>query len=191
MHKPIASGLLAAALLAGGCASPLVNVNLNVVGEQTALEKQVLGAYRSLGEDLMVYSSVRGVDESGALKVPPAATDSQRAACAAMRNRDYNRDDIRKLLRAGAAAEGNDGFLIVRKEFGDGPAGALTHDQILKLADEENTDRKAILKRLMETTPNLAEDQRGKVGKIFAGLNRESAPGGAWIQDDDGAWRRQ
>jgi len=179
---------LCAAILAG-CGGSLVNVKLNVVGEQTALEKQVLGTYRSLGEDLMVYSSVRGVDPSGELKVPPKATESQKAACAAMRNRQYNRDDIERILKAGIAGEGKDGLLVLRS------AGTkleeLDVEQIGRLVREENSDRVAILDRLIKTAPDVKEEHRSRVAWIFAGLNQEAAPAGAWVQDEGGNWRKK
>lgn len=191
MKKSYACVTLAATLLAAGCASSLLNVNVNVVGEQTALEKQVLGAYKSLGEDLMIYSSVRGVDESGALKTPPPATDSQKAACAAMRNREYNRDDIQRILAAGIAGESNDGQLLERKEAALSSIEGLTADQVRKLIQEENGDRKVIIDRLVATTPNLTTDQRSQVRTIFAQLNHEIAPAGTWLQNQDGSWRRK
>lgn len=191
MKKTYVCGMLAAALFAAGCASSLVNVNLNVVGEQTALEKQVLGTYKSLGEDLMIYSSVRGVDESGSLKTPPTSTDSQRASCAAMRNREYNRDDIQRILAAGIAGEGIDGQLVVRREAASETIEGLTRDQIIKLVTEENGDRRVIVERLAATTPNLTAEQRVQVGGIFAQLNHEIAPAGAWLQNQDGSWRRK
>ncbi|MEI6970938.1 MAG: DUF1318 domain-containing protein [bacterium] len=183
--------LLAVSLSSAGCISSLFNVNLNVVGEQTALEKQVLGTYKSLGEDLMVYSSVRGVDESGSLKTPPASTDSQRAACTAMRNRDYNRDDVQRILAAGIAGEGKDGQLIARKEAGSETVEGLTREQVIKLVEEENGDRRVVVERLATTTPNLTSEQRAQVGSIFAQLNHEIAPAGTWLQNQDGSWRRK
>lgn len=191
MKKLCACGMPAAMLIAAGCASSLVNVNLNVVGEQTALEKQVLGTYKSLGEDLMIYSSVRGVDEGGSLKTPPPATDSQRAACAAMRNREYNRDDIQRILAAGIAGEGNNGQLVVRTESAPESIEGLTRAQVLKLIEEENGDRRVVIERLAATTPNLTGEQRQQVGSIFAQLNHEIAPAGAWLQNADGSWRRK
>ena len=191
MRLPPIRIIPAVILVAAGCAGPLANVNLNVVGEQTALEKQVLGTYKSLGEDLMIYSSVRGVDETGALKVPPKATDSQRAACQAMRNREYNRDDIVKMLASGIAGEGNDGFLVIRGEVKADAIEGLTADQVGKLVEEENANRRTILDRLVETTPDLGKDQRVQVGRIFAGLNQETAPAGAWLQNDNGTWRKK
>lgn len=190
MKKSHVFGILAATLVAAGCSS-LLNVSLNVVGEQTALEKQVLGTYKSLGEDLMIYSSVRGVDESGALKTPPASTDSQRAACAAMRNREYNRDDIRRILAAGVAGEGNDGRLVLRKEAATETVEGLTRAQVLELIEEENADRMVIVERLAATTPNVTGAQRTQIGGVFAQLNHEIAPAGTWLQNPDGSWRRK
>lgn len=191
MKKSYICIMLASTLIATGCASSLVNVSLNVVGEQTALEKQVLGAYKSLGEDLMIYSSVRGVDESGSLKTPPAATDSQRAACAAMRNREYNRDDIQRVLASGIAGEGNNGQLVLRKEAAAETIEGLTGAQVRKLIDEENVDRCLIIERLAATTPGLTGDQRAQIGLIFAQLNHEIAPAGTWLQNQDESWRRK
>lgn len=185
------AAMLVALALAAGCGGSLVNVNLNVVGEQTALEKQVLGTYRSLGEDLMIYSSVRGVDPEGGLKVPPQATASQRAACDAMRNRQYNRDDIDRLRRAGLAGEGRDGMLALRPEQAGQGLEELTAAQVTALIEEENRDRRAVLDRLIETTPGVTGAQRASVAWIFAGLNQDAAPAGAWVQNEDGSWRRK
>jgi len=191
MQLKLNHAILAAMLLSSGCASSLFNVNLNVVGEQTALEKQVLGTYKSLGEDLMIYSSVRGVDEGGALKTPPPATASQRAACLAMKNREYNRDDVIRILRAGIAGEANTGLLTARAEAAALAIEGLTREQVMKIIDEENRDRAAVIERLVATTPGISKEQTVQVGRIFAGLNQDVAPGGAWIQNEDETWRRK
>jgi hypothetical protein len=183
--------VLTALLLLGGCRAPLVSVNLNVVGEQTALEKQVLGTYRELGENLMIYSSVRGVNPDGSLKTPPPATDSQRAAFEAMRSREFNRDDVEQILAAGIAGEGRDGLLRLQPEPAFQTVPTLTPDQILAVIEEENRDRRAILARLVGTTPGLTPEQELDVALIFAGLNQETAPSGAWIQDASGTWRQK
>lgn len=179
--------LLAAALLAAGCGR-LFDVNLFVVGEQTALEKQVLGTYSALGEDLLVHASVRGVAEDGSLKVPPPATASQRAAFDAMRNREYNRDDVDALLAAGIVGEGIDGMLAPRPE----PHGVvdLTAEERTRAVEEENRDRVAVLARLVETS-GTGEADRAAVAAIFAGINRDAAPRGAWVERAAGQWSRK
>lgn len=182
-------GLTVPILMLAGCAKSLFNVNFFVVGEQTSLEKQVLGTYGALGEDLLLYSSVRGVDEEGGLKTPPPATDSQQAAFAAMRNREYNRDDVNALLTAGLVGESQTGLLEWRDRNATLPPD-LTLDQAERIVDEENRDRGNVLGRLMATVPGIDDASRKEVGRIFAGLNKELAPPGAWIQKEDGSWGR-
>lgn len=179
--------LLAAIALATatGCTGNLFGLNLFIVGEQTSLEKQVLGTYSALGEDLLVYSSVRGVDPNGRIAPRPETTESQRAAFAAMRNREYNRDDIDRMLASKVAGESNTGTLVRR----DGSAAAIgfSDADIDRLIGEENTDRDAVLKRLMETS-GTTDAQRAEVAWIFARLNQDSAPANTWVQRRDGTW---
>lgn len=184
--KRASAFLLAAVLLAAtGCTGRLFDFNLFIVGEQTSLERQVLGNYSALGENLMIYSSVRGVDEDGNLRPPPPATTSQRAAFDAMRNREYNRDDVDLLLRTSYAGERNDGLLEVRDD--SVPIARLTREQIDAVIAEENADRTTILDRLIQTTPG-AEDEPDEVRWIFARLNQDAAPAGTWVQDRRGRW---
>jgi hypothetical protein len=187
--KGMSLALAMAALALSGCNRPLFGVNFFVVGEQTSLERQVLGTYGALGEDLLIYSSVRGVDEEGNLRTPPPRTESQEAAFAAMRNRDYNRDDVDAMLGAGLVGEGRNGLLEWRDRSAALPPG-ITLDQAERIVAEENRDRGVVLERLMATVPGIDASGRQEVERIFAGLNRELAPSGAWVQADDGSWSR-
>lgn len=178
----------AVALATTGCGK-LFDFRLQIVGEQTSLERQVLGTYGALGEDLLAYSSVRGVAPDGSLVLPPPATDSQRAAFAAMRNREYNRDDIDRLLAAGALGESRTGAIEVRDEALLATPG-LAADEARVIIEEENNDRATILGRLIETTGG-ADANRAEVEWIFAKLNIDRAPAGAWVQDRAGNWSRK
>lgn len=166
----------------------LFNVDLLVVGGPTALEKQVLGSYQTLGSDLLAYSSVRGVAPDGSLQVPPPTTDSQAAALRAMQNRTYNRDDVDRLLAADVFGEGRDGLLIVRNKPTTEIDG-ISPEIALQIADEENADRAILIERLMTTVPGVRENQKGEVAWIFATLNQEAAPAGSNYQDRNGIWR--
>lgn len=181
--------MLAIAAIGAGCGGPFFGVNLFVVGEQTSLEKQVLGTYSALGEDLLVYSSVRAVAPDGSLATPAPATDSQQAAFQAMRNREYNRDDIERMLRLGVVGEENTG-LLGERDFTI-PVPNLETADVRRLVDEENADRRAILERLGATALTPGEDRRAEVAWIFARLNQDAAPVGAWIQDRTGNWGRK
>ena len=189
-HRPLALMLLGAcAALSPGCQARLFDVNLFIVGEQTSLEKQVLGSYNALGENLLVYSSVRGVDQDGELRELPPATDSQRAAFAALRNREYNADDVQAILAAGLAGEGRDAMLQWREE--PRAIGLISAEDARRIVVEENADREVLLARLMQTTPGAAPTDEAEVRWILAGLNAGAAPAGAWIQGRDGTWRRR
>lgn len=180
--------MLAILAFSTGCGR-LFDVNLFFVGEQTSLERQVLGTYSALGEDLLIYSSVRGVDPDGSLRPAPETTESQRAAFAAMRNREYNRDDIDRLLAGGFIGEDNRGMLQMQSTGSSDTLQSLSTDQVAELIAEENGDRQVILARLVETSPGVTDEQLPQVFWIFASLNQDAAPAGSWIQDRAGNWR--
>lgn len=181
--------LAVAVLGTAGCSGRLFDIQLFIVGEQTSLEKQVQGTYSALNSNLLMYSSVRGVDENGDLVTPPPVTDSQQAAFEAMRNREYNLDDVQLLLRNGVVGEARDGLLEVR-DLSASVAG-LDQDAMQAIIDEENGDRQTILERLRQTTSadDMADEQRTEeIGWIFAQINQDRAPEGAFVQDRAGRW---
>lgn len=178
-------------LLAGGssgCTRPFLGINLFVVGERTALERQVLGTYEQLGRDLTAYASVRGVNPDGSLSPPPEVTESQAGALQAMNNRRYNRDDVEQLLLGQVVGEGRDG-LLVRLMDPLVPTPELSVEFMRELIAEENADREVLLARLMETTPGATPEDEEAVAWVFAGLNHDNAPEGSLVQRRDGVWR--
>lgn len=180
--------LFAAPVLFGACSGPFLGINLQVVGEKTALERQVLGTYEEIGRDLSAYASVRGVNPDGTMRTPPRTTDSQAEVLQAFSNRKYNRDDLDTLLTNGIVGEGMDGMLAA-------PGAEAATDSSLnpalvsELISEENRDRAVIIERLMKTTPGVTEVDRAEVGWIFATLNQELAPAGARLQTKTGEWK--
>lgn len=184
------AGLVLCTLLATGCGGRLLGINLVVVGEQTALERQVLGTFEEIGTNLAAFSSVRAVDAEGNLVEPPPMTESQANVMRALSNRRYNRDDLDILLSTGIIREGNDGFVSYVEGLypEDSPLGAAVTEQVVK---EENDDRLVLLDRLVETTPGVTEADRSEVAWIFARLNQDAAPAGSLVQNRDGEWRRK
>ena len=51
-----------------GCSEKLVDVNVTIVDQKTALENQILGSYEELGNEVLLLASVRSLDEEGKLK---------------------------------------------------------------------------------------------------------------------------
>lgn len=187
--QAIPACLLMMALLfpLSGCGGRLFGVDLVFVGEQTALERQVLGTYEEIGRDLATFASVRAVDPDGNIVEPPPMTASQTEVMQALNNRRYNRDDVDVLLASRVMREGNDGMVSINPDAPE--AWPLQERMVQQIVEEENRDRDVILARLMRTTPGVQEGDREEVAWILATLNHQAAPPGSLVQDRDGSWR--
>ena len=93
------------AVLISGC----VSAKINVVGERTALENQILGSYEELDRDMQLLASVRAVDAQGKTHQPQSYTQERRQAILARQTQQFNRDDIDELKQAGCIGETQDG----------------------------------------------------------------------------------
>jgi len=184
------AGLLAGALatiLLSACFGKLLDVNVTVIDQKTALENQILGSYEELGNDMMLLASVRSVDESGKLKTVPEIPPGKRKAIRAMQRKEFNRDDIANFKKLGCVGEGNDGllaFIEVEKTRTD-PKFKKFAQAIIQ---EENEDRLITLNRIVATNENFSEGDLPKVRKISASLNRDNAKPGEKIQTESGEW---
>jgi hypothetical protein len=92
----------------------------------------------------------------------------------------------------GLAGEGSDGLLSARGEIAD------RKDQ--RTLDDENADRKVVIKGLARATVQAqglpaSEDNLNQVmdsaRATFAGLRRDKAKPGWWIQMPDGSWKKK
>jgi hypothetical protein len=170
-----------------GCAEKLVDVNVTIVDQKTALENQILGSYEELGNEVLLLASVRSVDEEGKLKPVIEVPKGKRKALRAMQRQEFNRDDIREFKNTLCAGEGNDGLL----KYFENEHTLKDSDYkkfVVAILQEENEDRLTILQRIVATNENFSEKDLPKVQKISASLNRDNAHAGEKIQSDDGAW---
>ncbi|HVO30672.1 MAG TPA: DUF1318 domain-containing protein [bacterium] len=183
---------LSGALLLTGCfhkITGLVDVNVQVVDEKTLLERQILGQYQGLEKDLVLAASVRSVDTNGRLVPLPDYPPGQRKALEALRIREFYRDDVDTFKKDGTVGEGKDGYLTKRDEAAK--LDAKRKELLETVMNAENGARRALIDRIMETNETLTANDRGKVEKVFAQMNRDSAKDGEWIQGDDGAWTKK
>jgi uncharacterized protein YdbL (DUF1318 family) len=100
--------------------------------------------------------------------------------------------DVDKLRDRGAVGESKNGLLVVRE-------GILSPaDQ--KLVDQENENRKTIIKGMAKAIIRINRDQENEanLNKVmpqsaeqFAGIRRDSAKKGWWIQDPSGNWSKK
>ena len=169
-------------LILGCSAKPEINVTL--IGEKTALEEQILGNYKSIGNDVWLIASVRSEDQDKK-KVP--LSPGQKAAIEAYQSREFNKDEIDELKQQGIAGENSHGYLeIISKNKLE--ADAQESDYIEKLVEGENKDRKVIMTRIISASQNLSEGDFDKVEEVFADMMRKEAKKGEWIQLSDGKW---
>jgi len=174
-------------LFFNACSGKLVDVNITVVDQKTALENQILGSYEELGNDMALLASVRSVDETGKLQTVPKIPPGKMKAVRAMQRKEFNRDDIENFKRIGCAGEGNDGLLVffdVDKTQKD----RRFKEFVQAIIKEENEDRLVTLQRIVATNENFSEADLPKVQKIYASLNRDNAKPGERIQTENGTW---
>ena len=170
-----------------GCAEKLVDVNVTIVDQKTALENQILGSYEELGNEVLLLASVRSVDEEGKLKPVIEVPKGKRLALKAMQRQEFNRDDILEFKSTLCVGEGNDG----RLKYFENERTLKDSDYkkfVVAILKEENEDRLTILERIVATNENFSDKDLPKVQKISASLNRDNAHAGEKIQSDDGAW---
>lgn len=174
-------------LTLAGCSGKLVDVNVTIVDQKTALENQVLGSYEALGNDVLLLASVRSVDEEGKLKPAVEVPKGKMLALRALQRQEFNRDDIQEFKTTLCAGEGNDGMLkfFENDRTKTDPQYKVFVETIIA---EENKDRLTILKRIVATNENFTADDLPKVQIISASLNRDNAKPGEKIQQETGDW---
>ena len=174
-------------LVLAGCGGKLVDINVTIVDQKTALENQILGSFEELSNEVLLLASVRSIDEEGKLKPVTEIPKGKLRALRAMQRQEFNRDDIQEFKQTLCAGEGSDGTL----KFFDN-ARTKTDAKFKEFAEaiiaEENEDRLIILQRIVATNENFTEQDLPKIRKISASLNRDNAKPGEKIQQENGDW---
>jgi hypothetical protein len=185
---------LAALLLLGGCT--LAKVDVNVVGERTSLENQVLGTYNSLSEELLLVASVRGVSPTGTIEAPPRRSPEQQDATRALETIAFHADDLDAFKRLGWAGENREGLIspFPREVPKNLPrelqsfATLYTEAEFRQVIDEVNQSREVLMQRVVQTNENFTARDLPAIRKVFAKINRQNSAPGTRVQADDGTW---
>lgn len=180
-------------LISMGCT--LAKVDVNLVGERTALENQVLGSYNALSDDVLLVASVRGVDPSGKIKTPPRKSREYQNAVTAMETLAFHEDDVDAFKRLAWVGENNLGVLTMfpmnrEKAPDDLQAFAARYpaDEFLSVVKQVNRAREVVMMRVVETNADFTEKDLPQIKRVFAKLNREKALPGEKLQKEDGSW---
>jgi len=180
-----------------GCT--LAEVQVNVVSERTALENQVLGSYNSLGQEMLLVASVRGVDPLGKIETPPRKSQGYKDAIEAMQTLAFHADDVEAFKRLGWTGENNQGFLTpfpIKKAFPIKGASQNLKELAARYPEKEfaaviqqvNTARDVVMKRVVEINEDFTTNDLPKIRRVFGNINRENALPGEKIQKEDGSW---
>ena len=189
--KRLAAAFVLVAL--SGCT--LAEVKVNVASERTSLENQILGSYNSLSEETLLVASVRGVDPLGRIQTPPRVSREKQDAVAAMQVLSFHADDVDAFKRLGWAGEDNQGLLrafgISRDKAPDDLkdfAARYRDQEFQAVLAEVNRAREVVMRRAVETNPNLTQADLPKVRAVFAKLAADTARPGDRLQASDGNW---
>jgi len=156
---------------------------VQITGEKTALENQVLGTYQQIESDAYVIASTRAFDSENAVTL----SAQKQQVLEAVQNRKFNKDDIDELKRDKVVGENNKGFLQVF------PTSRYDQDadyrrMVDNLVVEENHDREAIYERVVAINELSSETDSKKVDEIFSKLQFDNSKPGTLIQQPNGNW---
>jgi uncharacterized protein YdbL (DUF1318 family) len=91
------------------------------------------------------------------------------------------------LFNAGTLGENNRGLVEVRELD---KLSLQEQGRLKTLAQQENSDRTQLYRALAEAN-NIAQERVADIATIFAGVNRQEARTGWWIQQANGAWEKK
>ena len=176
-------------------ACTLADVKVEVVSQRTALENQVLGTYNSLDQEMLLVTSVRGVDSQGNIRKPPPHSQDHKDAIDAMQVQAFHADDIQSFKQLGWVGENNQGqltpFEMIKTDTPEDLAAfAASYNaaEFKAVVEQVNAARTVVMQRVIEINENLTEDDLVNIQKLFGKLNAENALPGEKIQTEPGTW---
>ncbi|MGB4267960.1 MAG: DUF1318 domain-containing protein [Spirochaetota bacterium] len=154
---------------------------IQITGEKTALERQLVGEYREIEKDAWITSTVM-VPSKGERRAMVAVDESMLEA---IKLRELNEDKIRIYKDMGIIGEMNNGYVGITDE----KKLQLMKDSavIRTLVNDENNARQIIFIK----SSNSIDAKDPKViqfGYDFAKEQHAKAKKGDWIQKEDGRW---
>ncbi len=190
----IIAAAAAAAVITAGCSSTpsclsIVPPAVNLTGEKTVIERQIVGDYMELEKDAWTVSSVKTTagkkNSSGRISGDPELFKY-------IKVREFHSDKIKEYKSEGALGEGNTGYIqyMETKKYESSPAEKKI---LLSVIDEENLARKEIFSRSISASKG-SETEKGDLdsfGRIFAEEQRGLAAKDDWIQETSGKWGRK
>ena len=190
MKKTVILSALISILLTGLAGCSIAPPVIQITGDKTVIERQIVGEYMELEKDAWETSSVKTA--VGKKKTGAALTSCDRELLAAMKVREFHREKIREYKNIGALGESNTGYIEYRttdRVEKDKPLRAF----ITRLVAEENRARKTIFIRslVLMLKKEAPEAEVAGFGRLFAGEQRKIAQKNDWIQEKTGRWEQK
>ena len=154
--------------------------DIKITGEKTALENQVMGEYTKIKEDAWMVASERG---DGQLKI----TADRKDVVAAVRDREFLKDDINELKIKGYLGETISGLLEIIDEKIVLKLEKKEKYLIELLLKKENQARSLIMKRIIETDTKFRSSPN-QVYQAFFVMNLEDSPEKTFYKNKKGKW---
>lgn len=153
---------------------------VNITGELTDLEKQVLGSYKRLemeSRSLTSYSTSQ-------FNQSASRADNNNPVLQALKNRQLDRAKIDSLKRLGIVGENNKGYLEIVDSSNISRTGE-PESAVRQIVQRENSNRKVIRSRIVAmNAPANRKQIEAVVAKIIIGKSAK----GTWIQSENGNW---
>ena len=167
----------------------VVPPEINLTGEKTVIERQIVGEYMELEKDAWTVSSIRttvGKTEGGA----QGSGDPE--IIKAIKVREFHSGKIRDYKTEGAIGETSTGYVsyIESPQYESSPE---LKKILLTVIDEENKARRDIFVKTLSKTGGKepSKSEIDSFGKIFSEEQRALAQKGDWVQDNSGKWTRK
>jgi len=164
----------------------VVPPEINLTGEKTVIERQIVGDYKELEKDAWIISSVNKNTSSA------GQSSANTTIIEAIKKREANSKKIRQYKDQGALGEKSDGFIayIENALYEKSPEQKT---ELLAIIEEENNARNEIFIKTLAKNKgkNPTKEEIAEFGKTFAEEQKSLALKGDWIQDKNGKWSRK
>jgi uncharacterized protein YdbL (DUF1318 family) len=159
--------------------------DINLTGQKTVIERQIVGDYRELEKDAWVVSSVK-------TNMAGRGTGRDEEIFSAFRTREELNAVVRKYKDDGAVGENQSGLLgyIGTPDY---ERDANRKKALLAVMERENGARKIIFKKALMKAGIAAptDAQVDSLGRRFAEEQRAFSRENDWIQENNGKWVRK
>ncbi|MEW6526738.1 MAG: DUF1318 domain-containing protein [Spirochaetota bacterium] len=157
---------------------------IQITGEKTALERQLVGEYREIEKDAWVTSTVM-VPSKGERRAMVTADETMLQA---IKLREFNEDKIRIYKDMGIIGEMNNGYVGIVDEK---KLQSMKEATVIRtLINDENNARQIIFIKSSDSKDSK-DPTAIQFGYDFAREQQAKAKKGDWIQKEDGRWVRK